>query len=178
MSIYESLYFQPMLITDVFESMSAAGKWFDLSKASKSGRAAYPYVARSGGGNGIGAIIPRQEEGPPNVGNCITIGVSTSTVFYQPVPFYTSKEIQVLRHSCLNEFNALVLVAVLRRQMGKFQWGNGASLVRLKATKIMVPVIANAPGEMAVDWDGMTQLGRVLRVRAEREARNAHGMST
>jgi hypothetical protein len=162
------LAYAPMLITDVFESMRAAGKWFDLSKAISSGSPSTPYVARSGGGNGIGSFLPHQRFDPPNEGNAITIGVSTSTVFYQPVPFYTSKEIQVLRHHRLSADNGLILVALLREQMSKFRWGNGASLERLKATRIMVPVTTDADGEPVVDWDGMSRYGSALRVRAER----------
>lgn len=162
MTTYERLHYAPMLITDVFTSMKAAGKWFDLSKAKHRGEPAYPYVARSGGGNGIGAIIPAQDAPPPNQGNCITIGVSTSTVFYQPVPFYTSKEIQVLRHPRLTVHSGLVLVTVLRGQMVKFQWGNGASLDRLAATRIMVPTVQDSDGVDAADWDGMERFGEEL----------------
>ncbi len=162
------LSYVPMLITDVFESMRAAGKWFDLSKAISSGSPSAPYVARSGGGNGIGSFLPHQGFDPPNAGNAITIGVSTSTVFYQPAPFYTSKEIHVLRHGQLSADNGLILVALLREQMSKFRWGNGASLERLKATRIMVPVTTGANGKQVVDWNGMSRYGRALRVRAER----------
>lgn len=162
MSVLDSLDFQPMLITDVFESMQAAGQWFDLSKAVRSGTAGHPYVARSGGDNGIVAYLPHQGFDAPNRGNAITIGVSTSTVFYQPVPFYTSKEIQVLRHSRLTAVNGPVLVAILREQMMKFQWGNGASLVRLRATRIMVPVTTDEDGNQVVDWDGLDRLGTEL----------------
>ena len=163
------LTFAPKLITDVFESMCAAGQWFDLSKAIKSGNPSVPYVARSGGGNGIGALLPHQGFNPPNAGNAITIGVSTSTVFYQPDPFYTSKEIQVLRHHKLSADNGLILVTLLREQMGKFQWGNGASLERLKATRIMAPVMTDASGKQVVDWEGMSRYGRALRAQAERK---------
>lgn len=162
------LTYVPMLITDVFESMRAAGNWFDHSKAISSGSPSVPYVARSGSGNGIGSFLPHQGFDPPNAGNAITIGVSTSTVFYQPVPFYTSKEIQVLRHHQLSADNGLILVALLREQMSKFQWGNGASLERLKATRIMVPVTNDANGEQVVDWNGMSRYGRALRVSVER----------
>ncbi|MDQ4626220.1 restriction endonuclease subunit S [Janthinobacterium lividum] len=161
------LAYVPMLITDVFESMRAAGKWFDLSKAISSGNPSVPYVARSGGGNGIGALLPHQGFDPPNAGNAVTIGVSTSTVFYQPVPFYTSKEIQVLRHRQLSADNGPILVSLLREQMSKFQWGNGASLERLRATRIMVPVTTDVNGEQVVDWEGMGRYGRTLRLRAE-----------
>lgn len=162
MSAFDTLDFQPMLITDVFESMRAAGKWFDLSKAKQVGDRKIPYVARSGGGNGIGSYLPHQGFEAPNHGNAITIGVSTLTVFYQPVPFYTSKEIQVLRHPKLSAVNGPVLLAIIREQMGKFQWGNGASLDRLGATRIMVPVTINGNGDHTVDWDGLDLLGAEL----------------
>ncbi|AAO53831.1 restriction endonuclease subunit S [Pseudomonas syringae group genomosp. 3] len=161
------LNYMPMFITDVFESMNAAGKWFDFAKACLSGKPFAPYIARSGGGNGVGSFVPHQGFAPPNAGNAITIGVSTSTVFYQPVPFYTSKEIQVLRHHKLTADSGLILVALLREQMGKFQWGNGASLERLKATRIMVPAMVGADGEDVVDWDGLSRYGRALRARVE-----------
>lgn len=162
MSVFDGFDFQPMLITDVFESMKAAGKWFDLSKAKLVGDKRIPYVARSGGSNGIGAFLPHQDFAAPNTGNAITIGVSTSTVFYQPASFYTSKEIQVLRHPQLSPVNGPVLVAILREQMSKFQWGNGASLDRLRATRIMVPAITAPDGSLSADWDGMTRLGEEL----------------
>ncbi|PIN52192.1 hypothetical protein CT171_00740 [Trueperella pyogenes] len=162
MSVLETLDFQPMLITDVFDSMKPAGKWFDLAKADRHGSPVSPYVARSGGSNGIGAFLPLQSYDAPNAGNAITIGVSTSTVFYQPVDFYTSKEIQVLRHARMTTPSALVLVAILREQMMKFQWGNGASIARLQATRIMVPVVTNADATVEADWDGMDRLGAEL----------------
>ncbi len=162
MSVLETLDFQPMFVTDVFDSMVPAGKWFDLAKADRQGSPVSPYVARSGGSNGIGAFLPSQSYAAPNAGNAITIGVSTSTVFYQPVDFYTSKEIQVLRHRRLTPGNALVLVAILREQMVKFQWGNGASIARLQATRMMVPAITTANGTIEADWDGMDRLGAEL----------------
>lgn len=162
MSVLETLDFQPMFITDVFDSMKPAGKWFDLAKAERHGSPVSPYVARSGGSNGIVAFLPPQSYDAPNAGNAISIGVSTSTVFYQPVAFYTSKEIQVLRHRRLTSGNALVLVAILREQMSKFQWGNGASIARLQATRIMVPALTNADGTIEADWDGMDRLGAEL----------------
>lgn len=165
MNAYDQLTFAPMLITDVFQSMKAAGGWFDLRNALREGDKAAPYVARTGGSNGIGAYLPEQGFEPPNPGNAITIGVSTSTVFYQPVAFYTSKEIQVLRHPKLSALSGPVLVSILRQQMGKFRWGNGASLDRLRATRLMVPVI-EADGSQGVDWDGMERLGRELFGRA------------
>lgn len=98
----------------------------------------------------------------PTLATRLQSGVSASTVFYQLVDFYTSKEIQVLRHRRLTLGNALVLVAILREQMMKFQWGNGASIARLQATRIMVPIVTNVDGSVMPDWDGMGRLGAEL----------------
>ncbi len=84
------------------------------------------------------------------------------------MPFYTSQNIQVLRHPRLEKANALVLASCLREQMGKFSWGgNGATLGRLKATRIMVPVMTDDSGSQVIDWEGMTCYGKILRARAE-----------
>lgn len=172
------LSFEPWFITDVFESMKPAGGWFDLSKAKTGGDAEHPYVARSDRSNGVVAFLPNQGTNPPNPGNAITIGVSTSTVFYQPVPFYTSKEIQVLRHRRLTAASGHVLVALLRSQVQKFQWGNGASIERLKATRMLVPTVVDSAGDRAVDWDGMEQLGLwLLQLSEARQAEALEGTS-
>ena len=160
MSVYDELDFAPVLITDVFESMAASAAWYDKNKV-EPGNGVIPYISRSGSSNGYESAIATQNS-PANPGNAITIGVDTQTVFYQPMDFYTSVKIQVLRHPKLSRENGPVLVSLLRQQMGKFQWGNGASLARLAATRIMVPVARDNTGAQVVDWDGMTRFGREL----------------
>lgn len=160
MSVLETLDFQPMLVTDVFDSLTTSKAWYDKNKI-QAGPGAYPYVSRSRLANGHESVVGRQDL-PPNAGNAITIGVDTQSVFYQPTPFYTSVKIQVLRHSRMTTASALVLVALLREQMMKFQWGNGVSLDRLQATRIMVPTFTNADGTIEAAWDGMDRLGAEL----------------
>ena len=168
MTVYEELRFAPMLITDVFDTMKASQAWYDKNKVKKSD-GQYSYVSRSGSTNGLEGVIGKQDR-DPNAGNAITIGVDTQTVFYQPMPFYTSVKIQVLRHPRLTSYSGLVLVTILRAQMSKFQWGNGASLVRLAATRIMVPVVWDEDGNDVPDWDGMERLGRELTAGARAKA--------
>jgi hypothetical protein len=162
MSVLETLDFQPMLVTDVFDSMTASKAWYDKSKLSLSGVPAFPFVSRTRASNGVDSFCPRQEK-EPEAGNAVTIGLDTQTIGYQPGPFYTSQNIQVLRHERLNENNALVLASLIQKQMGKFSWGgNGATLGRLKKTHIMVPVLTNADGTIEADWEGMDRLGADL----------------
>lgn len=162
MSVLDSLDFQPMLITDVFESMTASSAWYDKSKLDWMGEAIYPFVSRTKASNGVDGFCPRQQK-KPEPGNAVTIGLDTQTIGYQPVPFYTSQNIQVLRHPRLNAHNASIVATALREQMGKFSWGgNGATLGRLKKTRIMVPVTTNEDGNQVVDWDGLDRLGAEL----------------
>lgn len=162
MSVLDTLDFQPMLITDVFESMSASKAWYDKSKLAWSGPSIFPFVSRTKASNGVDSFCPQQEK-TPEAGNALTIGLDTQTIGYQPVPFYTSQNIQVLRHERLSQRTALVLASLIREQMGKFSWGgNGVTLGRLSKTRIMVPAITQPDGTVKADWNGMDRLGAEL----------------
>lgn len=163
----QELIYGPMLITDVFESMKASSAWYDKSKLVLIGKGRFPFVSRTRENNGIDGSCVLQEKNP-EPGNALTIGLDTQSVAYQPTASYTSQNIQVLRHKCLNVDNALVLSALIKQQMSKFSWGgNGATLGRLQKTRIMVPVTIDADGKQVVDWVGTSRYGRALRVRAE-----------
>lgn len=163
MSAQNQLTFAPMLITDVFESMASSSAWYDKSKLAPSKEpASYPFISRTRSSNGVDGFCAKQEK-EPEAGNAITVGLDTQTVAYQPVAFYTSQNIQVLRHPELNRENGLVLTRLIAAQMGRFSWGgNGATLGRLKKTRIMTPVMISADGQQAVDWNGMSRFGAEL----------------
>lgn len=107
-----------------------------------------PYITRTDINNGISGFVGKKQQtkyciDDPNV---ITIGLDTQTVFYQPYKFYTGQNIQVLSNAFLNGKNALFIVQLLKIQLKKFNWGgNGATLGRLKKTKILLP--SNSKGE-------------------------------
>ncbi|WP_053115698.1 restriction endonuclease subunit S [Winslowiella iniecta] len=170
----QHLEFKAKLITDVFGTMKASSASYDKSKLVHAGKGRYPFVSRTRENNGIDGICVRQAK-EPEPGNAITIGLDTQTVAYQPVAFYTSQNIQVLRHECMNADNGLILLALINQQMGKFSWGgNGATLGRLAKTRIMVPVMTDADGKEVVDWDGMSRYGHALRVRIERKTNDVY----
>ncbi len=105
-----------------------------------------PYITRSEFNNGISQFVDeiQDQKYSKNSGNVIVIGLDTQTVFYQEYPFYTGQNIQVLMNENLNKSIALFLIPLLKIQMKKFNWGgNGATLSRLKKTKIMLPINEN-----------------------------------
>ena len=90
-------------------------------------------------------------------GNVITIGLDTQTAFYQSIPFYTGQNIQVLRHPSLNRYIASFLLIPIKKLMEKFNWGgNGATLTRLKRSKILLP----ANEDDTPNWHFMEQFMR------------------
>ncbi|MDV2428189.1 restriction endonuclease subunit S [Corynebacterium tuberculostearicum] len=169
------LDFQPMFITDAFDSLRTTQAWYNKQDLAQESLQNFAFVSRTEMNNGIDGFCGQQQK-KPEAENAITIALDTQVVKYQPVKFYTSQNIQVIRDDHLNEFNAIVICTLIKQQMVKFSWGgNGATLGRLTKTRIMIPVLTAADGTVTPNWEGMTQLGRALRVRAERKARNALG---
>lgn len=103
-----------------------------------------PYITRTDKNNGYDLFIGDQPKYATDKGNVITIGLDTQTVFYQKTKFYTGQNIQILEFDELNEHNAQFIIALLKIQMTKFNWGgNGATLTRLRKTKILLPTNKN-----------------------------------
>ena len=135
---------------DVFYLSEQSGGIFKIS-ATKSGidrnkvlvsNESYPYITRSEYNNGWSGFVSKQEVGAEDSGNVITLGLDTQTAFYQPIPFYTGQNIQVVSHDKLNRYVALFLIPLILFQMkSKFNWGGyGATLGRLHKMKIKLPV--------------------------------------
>ena len=113
-----------------------------------------PYITRSDISNGLNLFVSEKQSIGFNKdsGNCITIGLDTQTVFYQPHDFFTGQNIQVLTYKNCTKENALFIVKLIQLQMAKFNWGgNGATLGRLSRTKVLLPVTPT--GE--IDYDFM-----------------------
>ena len=111
MTTYDQLTFTPMLITDVVASMKSSSAWYDKSKLVDTGESVFPFVSRSRASNGVDGFCSRQEK-DPEPGNALTIGLDTQTIAYQPVPFYTSQNIQVLRHPRTVSYTHLTLPTI------------------------------------------------------------------
>lgn len=104
-----------------------------------------PYLTRSEKNNGYDSFICEQSDKyKKDDSNVITIGLDTQTVFYQPIEFYTGQNIQVLKCKELNKEIAQFLIPLIKRQMENFNWGgNGATLTRLRRSKLLVPINKN-----------------------------------
>ena len=76
----------------------------------------------------------------------------------------------------MTEASALVLVVLLRAQMGKFSWGsNGVTLARVRRLRILVPTV-DTDGMSEVDWVTLEKEGERL-LAAIRERINAQALN-
>jgi len=150
------------------------GKEFSIQSTSSSidkiklteGEGNAPYITRTDRNNGIDSFVREQKGYDVDCGNCITIGLDTQTAFYQPTAFYTGQNIQVLRSEWLNSHIAKFLLPFLKNALSIFSWGStGATLTRLKRTKILLPM-----GESGnPDWAYMEQYAKVMMGQQVRE---------
>ena len=113
----------------------------DRNKLVVTGKEQFPYITRTDSNNGWDGFVTIQPNVSFDVFNVVTLGLDTQTAFYQPTPFYTGQNIQVLSGSRINKHVALFIIQMLKLQMrSKFNWGgNGATLGRLHKMKIMLP---------------------------------------
>ena len=132
--------FMPFILDDVFYIYSS-NSGIDKNKL-KTGAGDIPYITRTDRTNGIDSFVCEQDSNKykKDSGNVITIGLDTQTVFYQQHDFYTGQNIQILSNPNLTFESSLYIIPLLKMVLEKFSWGsNGATLTRLKRSKIMLP---------------------------------------
>ena len=132
--------FIPFILDDVFDIYSS-NSGIDKNKL-KTGAGDIPYITRTDRNNGIDSFVCEQDSNKykKDSGNVITIGLDTQTVFYQQYDFYTGQNIQILSNPNLTFESSLYIIPLLKMVLEKFSWGsNGATLARLKRSKIMLP---------------------------------------
>lgn len=114
-------------------------------------KARFNYITRTNLNNGVTEKICEQEV-KINKGNCLIIGLDTSTCFYQEEDFYSGQNIQILRIENANKYIYLFFATLISKLLVNFSWGsNGATLGRLMESEIKLPIDNN--GEP--DWEYM-----------------------
>lgn len=150
---FKNIQWGEFVFEDIFK-INSTNSGIDKNKLNDK-KGVIPYITRSDKNNGIDFFIGSQDEKfKQDNGNVITIGLDTQTVFYQSHSFYTGQNIQILSNDNLNYFSSQFLIPLIKIQMEKFNWGgNGATLTRLKRSKLILPTVSK--GEP--DYDFMEQ---------------------
>lgn len=138
---------------DGFFEIHATNSSIDKSKLNDGNNNDLPYITRSNNNNGLAMFVDDSNKANGfDTGNSITIGLDTQTAFYQPHPFVTGQNIQIITGKNIDADTAQFLIPLFRQQMiAKFNWGgNGATLKRMKLLKILLPI--NDKGEPDFDF--------------------------
>lgn len=128
-------------LEELFEVESYT-KRFDANKVIVKERGKFPYIVRKSSNNGQKGFIDENEKFL-NVGNTISFGQDTATMFYQEKPYFTGDKIKVLKPKTnkFNKNNAQFFLAVLRKPFELFAWGSSSFNVDIiKRQKIKLPV--------------------------------------
>lgn len=123
-----------------------------------------PYVTRTDTNNGIARFVSSSNLSyGSDCGGCITVGLDTQTVFWQPHKFVTGQNIQVITGKELNFYLVQFLIPLFKNQMrAKFNWGgNGATLGRMKKLELLLPITDS--GEP--DYEYMEQYTKNMMLR-------------
>ncbi len=136
------------------------GEIFDIAKGKRLTKAQQtlgetPFVGATDKNNGVTAYIGQK---PDHLGNLISLSYngSVAEAFYQTSPFCASDDINVLypRGFELNPEIAMFLIAIIRKEKFRFNYGRKWHLDRMNSTKIKLP---SSDGKNP-DWELMRRI--------------------
>jgi len=115
------------------------------------------FISAKASNNGLRQYVNLE---PIHKGNCITVNYDGSGVgeaFYQVKPFCASDSVYVLKPKkwwVLNPYVGMFLSTIIRTEKFKYSFGRKWSSVKMKNTKIKLPILKNPDGSFAKDKNG------------------------
>lgn len=98
------------------------------------------YVTRTDTNNGLKCFVINEEFEDVEKGNAITIGDTTSTIYYQAENFICGDHIVILRSKFLNKLRGLFLVSLLNMERYRYNYGRAYKKDLIYHTQIKLPV--------------------------------------
>lgn len=109
------------------------------------------YVTRTDVNNGCKGFVINDGFDAIERGNAITIGDTTSTIFYQNKDFICGDHMVVLRSKFFNVYTGLFITALLNKERFRYNYGRAFTMDIIAKTRIKLPVTPS--GEP--DWQFM-----------------------
>lgn len=102
------------------------------------------YITRTEQNNGVRCRVLNDNLSHIELGNAITIGDTTATVFYQKEKFIVGEHIVILRADWINEYTGAFLAVQLQKESFRYPpFARAFIKDRIMETKILVPVDDN-----------------------------------
>lgn len=109
------------------------------------------FVSRTDINNGVDIFVEYDDYEGMEKKNCITIGDTTATCYYQNEDFIAGDHMVVLRAKWMNERRGLFIRTLFAMEYPRYSYGRAYRMELIKATKMMLPVQHNADGSILID---------------------------
>lgn len=109
------------------------------------------FVSRTEENNGIDIVVENDNLEGIEKGNCITIGDTTATCFYQKDEFVTGDHMVVLRSDWMNQAIGLFIVTELNLEKYRYSYGRAYKMDSIKSTLLKLPIQRDEQGIPIID---------------------------
>lgn len=111
----------------------------ELDTSENNNRGLVQYISRTDLNNGIDCYALIDNSDIYENGNAITIGDTTSTVFYQANKFVTGDHMIVIRAEWLNKYTGMFIVSLLKKERFRYSYGRAFLMDSIKNTILLLP---------------------------------------
>lgn len=109
------------------------------------------FVSRTDVNNGVDISVEYDDYEGIEKKNCITIGDTTATCYYQNEDFIAGDHMVVLRAKWMNERRGLFIRTLFAMETPRYSYGRAYRMELIKTTKMMLPVQYNSDGTPVID---------------------------
>lgn len=109
------------------------------------------FVSRTDTNNGVDIIVEKQDLEGIEEGNCITIGDTTATVYYQNESFIAGDHMVVLRAEWLNLRRGLFIRTLFAKENIRYCYGRAYIMPLIKDTIFKLPIKRDSLGNPILD---------------------------
>lgn len=112
------------------------------------------YITRTNTNNGCKSIVLNENYSGIEKGNAITIGDTTATIYYQPLPFICGDHMVIIRATWLNKYTGTFVVSILKKEAYRYNYGRAFIVEKIKKTMVKLPVndIGNPDWQFMEDY--------------------------
>jgi len=137
------------LISDIYKAK--AYRKVDITPSSDLDNSNIHYITRTDCDNGCETLASDVGYDRTENGNAITIGDTTSTVFYQAENFICGDHMVVIRAEWLNKYTGLYICTLLQKERYRYSYGRAFTMDNIVNTTLNLPI--NSAGNP--DWEYM-----------------------
>lgn len=109
------------------------------------------FVSRTDMNNGIDIVVKKEDLDGIEQGNCITIGDTTATCYYQNKEFVAGDHMVVMRAKWLNALRGLFVKTLITQEQYRYCYGRAYKMDLIKDTTLKLPIQRDDNGQPIID---------------------------